>query len=278
MPTVEEELRQSETYTPLQRMRHSAAHVMAEAVLALFPGARFAIGPAIEDGFYYDFDLPRPLTPDDLRAIEARMRESIAARPARSCREDVPRAEARALFAKDQPYKVELIDGLPRRRQRSASTSTGRFVDLCRGPHVATRARSAPFKLLSVAGAYWRGDEQRPDAAAHLRHGAGPTQAELEGLPGAAGGGEQRDHRKLGPRAGAVLSATTSAPASRSCCPRARRIRRLLEELHRGRETRTATSTSRRRHLAKRALQTLGPLGPLPRQHVPADGDGATTS
>src|SRR5215472_13231334 len=111
--SVEHELDQSVQYTPLQRMRHSAAHVMAEAVQDLFPGARFAIGPAIEDGFYYDMELPRALTPDDLPAIEERMRQSVAAKhPFVQSR--WPREKALAYFrAHEQPYKVEIIEDLP---------------------------------------------------------------------------------------------------------------------------------------------------------------------
>src|SRR6516225_10348497 len=113
MPSIEEELNQSVDYSPLQRMRHSAAHVMAEAVQDLFPGARFAIGPAIEDGFYYDMELPRPVTPEDLPLIEERMRSSIAA--------DHPFTQSRWKRDKalkyfrdhDQPYKVEIIENLP---------------------------------------------------------------------------------------------------------------------------------------------------------------------
>ena len=155
------------------RLRHSAAHVMAEAVLQLFPDAKLAIGPPIEDGFYYDFDLPRPLTPDDLSAIEAGMRQIIAGDFPFRYRE-VSAEQARALFH-DQPYKRELIDGLAHGQDEYGEQADGgapvistythdTFEDLCRGPHVE-RTRQIPldgFKLLSVAGAYWRGDEHRP--------------------------------------------------------------------------------------------------------------------
>ena len=131
---------------------------MAEAVQSLFPGAKFAIGPAIKDGFYYDFDLPRPLTPEDLPRIEARMREIIAAnRP--FTRREMTREEARCVFAA-QPYKLELLDDIP--DERVSLYEQGPFTDLCRGPHVAATGEIKAFKLLSVAGAYWRGDERRP--------------------------------------------------------------------------------------------------------------------
>ncbi|HYM29563.1 MAG TPA: threonine--tRNA ligase, partial [Steroidobacteraceae bacterium] len=149
--SVEEELNQSVAYTPLQRMRHSAAHVMAEAVQDLFPGARFAIGPAIEDGFYYDMELPRPLTPDDLPAIEERMRASIAARhPFEQSR--WPRKKALAYFKeRDQPYKVEIIENLP--DAEVGIYQQGPFLDLCRGPHVGNTGEIGAIKLMRVAGA-----------------------------------------------------------------------------------------------------------------------------
>ncbi|MGC8875130.1 MAG: threonine--tRNA ligase, partial [Chloroflexia bacterium] len=156
---------------PLLPLRHSTAHVMAQAVGDLFPGTRFGIGPAIADGFYYDFDLPRPLTPEDLEAIERRMREIIRADHPFVRREVTPE-EARALF-RDQPYKLELIEDLVAGRADedgeavavSVPTLTtythDTFTDLCRGPHLE-RTGQIPedgFKLLRVAGAYWRGDE-----------------------------------------------------------------------------------------------------------------------
>jgi len=145
----------------LEVIRHSAAHVMAEAVQSLFPEAKLAIGPAIEDGFYYDFDLPRPLTPDDLAEISRRMRESIRARRP-FVREEVSRQEAMQIFA-DQPYKLELIRDLPPDETISIYRH-GDFVDLCRGPHVSNTGDlpAEAFALLHTAGAYWRGDEKRP--------------------------------------------------------------------------------------------------------------------
>src|SRR5579871_4042866 len=126
--SVEQELGSSVAYTPLQRMRHSASHVMAEAVQELFPGAKFAIGPAIEDGFYYDMELPRPLTPDDLPAIEERMRQSIAAKHP-FVHSEWPREKALAYFREhNQPYKVELIEDLP--GETVGIEEQGPFLDL----------------------------------------------------------------------------------------------------------------------------------------------------
>ncbi len=142
----------------LEIMRHSAAHVMAEVVQSIFPEAKFGIGPAIENGFYYDFDLPRPLTPDDLPLIEEKMREIIAANLPFT-REEVTKGKARRLFA-SQPYKLELIDEIP--DEKVSVYRQGSFVDLCRGPHVDATGEIKAFKLISIAGAYWRGSERRP--------------------------------------------------------------------------------------------------------------------
>ncbi len=178
----------------LARMRHSAAHLMAGAVLKLFPDAKFGIGPAIEDGFYYDFDLSRPLTTEDLRAIEGLMAaDQAAAYPYQY--EAISRDEALALF-QDQPYKVELIENLP----TDATISTyqhGAFRDLCRGPHVGGTNEVGVYKLLSIAGAYWRGDEKRPMLQriyGTAWNNAQELAAHLHRLEEA----ERRDHRRLG--------------------------------------------------------------------------------
>jgi len=142
----------------LEVMRHSASHIMAEAVQSIFPDARFGIGPAIENGFYYDFDLPRSLTPDDLPVIETKMSE-ITASNVPFVRDEVPREEARKIFAA-QPYKLELIDEIT--DEKVGLYRQGSFIDLCRGPHVSTTGEVKAFKLISIAGAYWRGDEHRP--------------------------------------------------------------------------------------------------------------------
>ncbi|MBA3415106.1 MAG: threonine--tRNA ligase, partial [Chloroflexia bacterium] len=178
----------------LARMRHSCAHLMAEAVQEMFPDARFGIGPAIEHGFYYDFELPRPLTPDDLEAIEARMRSNQAkAEP--FVREVVDRDEALAIFDAN-PYKLELIEGLPG-DDIITTYKQGAFLDLCRGPHVPTTAEIGPFKLLSVAGAYWRGDEKRP-MLQRIYGTAWPSQDELDGHLQRLEEAQKRDHRRLG--------------------------------------------------------------------------------
>ena len=185
-------------------MRHSAAHVLAEAVLDLFPGTKLGIGPVIDDGFYYDFLLPRPLTPDDLPAIEARMRESIAADHPFELSELSP-AEARAFMVeRDQPFKVEIIDDLLAAAERDGTAMPpttfyrqGPFIDLCRGPHVASTGKIGPFKLLGTAGAYWRGDEKRP-MLQRVYGTAWATQEELDAYLWRREEAKKRDHRRLG--------------------------------------------------------------------------------
>jgi threonyl-tRNA synthetase len=148
-------------------LRHSTAHVMAQAVLQLWPGARFAIGPPVEDGFYYDFELPggAHFSEEDLGRIEERMREIVAADQP-FVREEHSIDEGLALFA-DQPYKQEIIEGVDSGEGAGQGVVTTyrnppAFVDLCRGPHVASTGRLGAFKLMRVAGAYWRGDERNP--------------------------------------------------------------------------------------------------------------------
>ncbi|MDM8000396.1 MAG: threonine--tRNA ligase [Dehalococcoidia bacterium] len=178
--------------TRLDTMRHSASHVMAEAVQALFPEAKFGIGPPIEDGFYYDFDLPRPLVPEDLATIEENMHKSVAAK-APFVREEISKDKARQIFA-SQPYKLELINELP--DQTVTIYRSGSFVDLCRGPHVSSTGDIGAFKLLSIAGAYWRGDEKRP-MLQRIYGTAFETQDELDAYLKKLAEIEARDHRRL---------------------------------------------------------------------------------
>ena len=180
--------------SPLSTLRHSAAHVMAHAVQELWPGVKIAIGPAIEDGFYYDFDKGEPFTTADLEAIENRMREIVEARHPFE-RTEVSREEARSLF-EGQPYKIELIDDLPDGEQITTYTD-GSFVDLCRGPHVSNTGEVKVFKLLSVAGAYWRGDSSRP-MLQRIYGTAFETQEELEQYLERVEEARKRDHKRLG--------------------------------------------------------------------------------
>ncbi len=192
----------------LYRIRHSTAHIMAQAVLEKFPEAKIAIGPAIDDGFYYDFDLPRPLTPEDLESIEKRMRGIIQSK-VKFERKVVNADEARSIF-KDQPYKLELIEGLesgqmdedgnPLEEKPEISIySHPGFDDLCRGPHVEFSNQINPqaVKLLSVAGAYWRGDEKRP-MLQRIYGTVWNTPDELKEYLWKLEEAKKRDHRKVG--------------------------------------------------------------------------------
>jgi threonyl-tRNA synthetase len=193
--SVEAEIMETVNYTPLQRMRHSAAHVMAEAVQEIFPDAKFAIGPAIEDGFYYDFDLPRALTPEDLPDIEQRMAKVVAGKYP-FLRDRWPREKALEYFkAKGQLYKVELIENLTDAEVGIYQQNT--FLDLCRGPHVENTGQVGPFKLMKIAGAYWRGDEKRP-MLQRIYGTAWFAQEELDQYLWRLEEAAKRDHRKLG--------------------------------------------------------------------------------
>src|SRR5713226_2616313 len=177
----------------LYRMRHSAAHAMAEAVREMFPDARFAIGPPIDTGFYYDFELPRSLSPEDLEEIERLMRAQIEANYEFE-HSEVGKEEARGIFAQ-QPFKLELIDGIT-----ADTVSLYRhdgFLDLCEGPHVASTGQIPPFKLMSIAGAYWRGDEHRP-MLQRVYGALFETQEELDEHLEMLEEARRRDHRRLG--------------------------------------------------------------------------------
>lgn len=183
-------------------LRHSAAHIMAQAALNLFQGAHFAIGPAIEDGFYYDFDIGRPFTPEDLEAIEAEMKRIVAADQP-FLREEMSRERGLRLFA-DQPYKQEIIrEAQPADRAEVAAGGTvsvyrnHQFADLCRGPHIPSTGRLPAFKLLRTAGAYWRGDEHRPQLQ-RIYGTAWESREALKTYLTRLEEAEKRDHRRLG--------------------------------------------------------------------------------
>jgi len=209
----------------LEALRHSASHIMAEAVQSLFPEAKFGIGPAIEDGFYYDFDLPRPLGVEDLPAVEARMREIIAANLPFSS-EEISINEANKLFA-DQPYKIELIKDLG--ADKVTIYRQGNFTDLCRGPHAKTTGDVKAFKLVSVAGAYWRGDEKRP--MLQRIYGVAFTRSvdleeHLKKLAEAA----KRDHRKLGKELDLFSLHEEAGPGLAYWHPKGATVRQMIED------------------------------------------------
>ena len=209
----------------MERIRHSASHVMAEAVLSLFPDAKFGIGPAIENGFYYDFDLPRTLTPDDLPVIESAM-SNIIANDLPFTQEEVSRQEARDIFAQ-QPYKLELIDEIP--DDKLSIYRQGSFVDLCRGPHVSSTGEITAFKLLSIAGAYWHGDENRP-MLQRIYGIAFETNDELTNHLEKLAEAEKRDHRKLGQDLDLFSFHQEAGPGLVHWHPKGATVRRLIED------------------------------------------------
>lgn len=230
--TLEGEV-ESSGVSDLDAMRHSLAHIMAEAVLKIFPDAKLGIGPWIENGFYYDFDLPRTLTPDDLQEVEALMRDRIkTASPFE--RVPISHDDALKLFD-DQPYKKELIEGFA--SQDLSIYQHGEFTDLCRGPHVKDTSMVGAFKLLSVAGAYWRGDEKRP-MLQRIYGAAFNTQEELDDYLERLEQARQRDHRKLGKELGLFTFSDQVGPGIPLFLPRGEMLRHLMESYVREAQTR----------------------------------------
>jgi threonyl-tRNA synthetase len=255
----------------LYKLRHSAAHVMAQAVLELYPEAKLGIGPPIETGFYYDFDLgrdesgrPRTFTPEDLEAIEKRMRQIIAGKHQFNYRE-VSAAEARELF-KNQPYKLELIEGLAKggldeygnETQEAPVISTYRhdtFEDLCRGPHVeaTNRIPANAFKLMNVAGAYWRGDENNP-MLQRIYGTAWRNKKELDEHLQMLEEAKKRDHRKLGKELEIFIFEDEVGPGLPLWLPRGATIIEELEKLAKEMEVKAGYDRVRTPHLTKEDL------------------------
>jgi threonyl-tRNA synthetase len=209
-----------------QRMRHSAAHVMADAVLKLFPEAKMAIGPPTQDGFYYDFDVSRPFTPEDLERIETLMAQTIATGHAFR-REEIGREDAKALFA-GQPYKLEIIDGLADEETLSVYRHD-EFVDLCQGPHLEKTADISAVKLLNVAGAYWRGDENRP-MLQRIYGTAFESQEALEDHLSRLEEAGRRDHRTLGRQMGLFTIHEEIGPGLIVWHPKGGLVRTIIED------------------------------------------------
>jgi len=210
----------------LEVIRHSAAHVMAHAVKNLFPDAKIAIGPAIEEGFYYDFGVAEPFTPEDLEKISAEMERVIKA-GGEFVRKEISRDEALALFAAE-PYKTELIQDLPEDEVISIYEEGG-FVDLCRGPHVGSASEIKAFKLLKTSGAYWRGDEH--NAMLQRIYGvAFPTGQELDEHLKMLEEAEKRDHRKLGRELDLFSLQEEAGPGLVFWHPKGALVRTLIED------------------------------------------------
>jgi threonyl-tRNA synthetase len=241
----------------LEILRHSTSHVLAQAVLDLFPGARYAIGPPIADGFYYDFELPggAHFTEGDLERIEARMREIVAADQPFE-REELDRQAGLELFA-DQPYKREIIEGA----EGSEGAGPGvvsvyrndHFVDLCRGPHVPATKRLGAFKLQKVAGAYWRGDEHRP-MLQRIYGTAWATKAQLDEHLHRLAEAERRDHRRLGAELDLISFPEELGAGLAVWHPKGAMVRKLMEDFSRTEHERAGYDFVVTPHLTKSTL------------------------
>ncbi|HEV2755544.1 MAG TPA: threonine--tRNA ligase [Actinomycetota bacterium] len=259
-------------------LRHSTAHVLAQAVLRLYPGAKYSIGPPIEDGFYYDFDVEKPFTPEDLERIEDEMR-AIVKENQRFEREEIDRDRALELFA-DQPYKVEIIEGVGSNgaddltQQEAAegevisiykNTPPGAdepaFVDLCRGPHVPGTGRIKAFKLLRGAGAYWRGDETKP-MLQRIYGTAWESKDALNDYLHRLEEAEKRDHRKLGRELELFSWADEVGPGLALWHPKGAIVRMELENLSREMHLERGYQPVFTPHLGRSTLwETSGHLG-----------------
>ena len=246
-------------------LRHSAAHVLAQAVLDIYEGARFAIGPPITDGFYYDFEVADPFAPEDLERIEARMVEIIA-QDQPFLREELSVADALAEFA-DQPFKREIIEGVD--AEAIAEGAGGEtvsvyrnngFADLCRGPHVPSTGRLKAVKLLRSAGAYWRGDEQNPQLQ-RIYGTAWESRKELEAYLHRVEEAAKRDHRKLGPELDLYSFPSELGSGLALWHPKGGILRQAIEDYSRRTHTRYGYETVMTPHVAKANLwETSGHL------------------
>ncbi len=246
-------------------LRHSTAHVLAQAVTRLWPGAKYAIGPTIEHGFYYDFSLPggAHFSDDDLERIDAEMRRIIA-EDQPFVREEHSVAEGRALFSA-QPFKVEIIDGVAGESGDGTSTvsayrNSAAFVDLCRGPHVPSTGRLGHFRLTRVAGAYWRGDEHRPQLQ-RIYGTAFESAAALDEHLAQVAEAERRDHRRLGQELDLFSFPSEIGPGLAVFHPRGGIVRRVMEEYSRQRHEDGGYSFVYTPHISKAELfETSGHL------------------
>jgi len=211
----------------LHILRHSAAHLMAQAVKKLFPAAKVTIGPAIENGFYYDFDFERSFTPEDLQVIEKAMQESVEADLPFE-RKEMGKDQARKLFSmQNETYKLEMLDDME--DERVSIYTLGSFTDLCRGPHVPSTRFLGAFKLTSVAGAYWRGDENKP-MLQRIYGTAWSTPKELKSYLNRLEEAKKRDHRKLGAQLDLFHFSEEAGPGMPIFHPKGALLRTILED------------------------------------------------
>jgi threonyl-tRNA synthetase len=263
-------------FTKVDTMRHSAAHVLAAAVQEMFPDAKFGVGPVVENGFFYDMELPRSLTPLDLQKIEKRMRDIIAKNPD-FVREEMPIEDAIRMFKEaKQDYKVQLLNDLKTKGTTSVSEEeagameagaskvsiyrTGKFIDLCRGPHVAKAKDIGAVKIKGVAGAYWRGNEKNPMLQRVYGY-AFPTQRELDDFLKMMEEAEKRDHRRLGKELKLFTFSDLVGPGLPLWLPNGSVLTEELEKLAKEAEFRAGFCRVRTPHLAKEVMyKTSGHL------------------
>ena len=247
-------MRRAPEQDDLYRLRHSAAHVLAQAVTHLFPEAKMTIGPPTEDGFYYDFDRETPFTPEDLAALEAEMAKGVAANDPFQCRPLSP-DEARDLF-KDNPYKLELIEEALGRGDQITVYTNGDFTDLCRGPHAENTGNIGAHKLLHVAGAYWRGNEKNK-MLQRIYGTAFATPEELEAYLQRLEEARKRDHRRLGRELGIFMISPTVGAGLPLWLPKGAILRETLVEFMRDQQRARGYLPVITPHLAKRELYEI---------------------
>ncbi len=244
---------------PLSTIRHSASHVLAQAVLHFFPDAKLGIGPAIEEGFYYDFDLPRSLTPEDLTQIEAKMKEIIAEGQSFSHFDLDRKAALETLKKQNQPYKIELINDLS--LPDYSFYKNGPFLDLCKGPHVAKTSEIGAIKLLSIAGAYWKGSEKN-QMLQRIYGTAFPTEAELKAHLDLLEEAKKRDHRLLGKELELFSYSESVGTGLMLWHPKGAMLRYLIEDAWRKEHLKAGYQFVQSPHIGKSDLwQTSGHLG-----------------
>lgn len=246
--------------------RHTASHIMAQAIKRLWPDTKLAIGPAIDNGFYYDFDSEHKFAEEDFMKIQKEMKKIVQANYPLE-RFVLPRAEAiKYMEERNEPYKVELIEDLPEDEEISFYKQ-GEFVDLCAGPHMESTGKIKAFKLMSVAGAYWRGDSDR-QMLQRIYATAFPTQEELDEYIAKLEEAKKRDHRKIGKEMD-LFMLTDEGPGFPFFLPKGMIIRNELEAFWRQEHIKRGYEEIKTPLILNEQLwRNLRSLGPLQRQHV----------
>ena len=245
-------------------LRHSSAHLLAEAVRRLYPGVKIAIGPPIENGFYYDFEFPEPIQEADLERIEDEIKRELGEGREWN-REEVSAEEAKARFS-DEPYKVELVDTA----EGAISLYTqGEFTDLCRGPHLQDSKPIKALKLTSLAGAYWRGDVNNKQLT-RIYGTAFYDQKDLDAYLERVERARERDHRRLGPQLD-LMTWTEYAPAAALWHPKGMALYNALDDMRRRENVEARLPRGEdAADVGHRALEAQRPLGEVPREHLPS--------